>query len=1061
MDRYRGIVGLPLLEARVNHLLDRLQNNLSFGSFQTQEELVRAYADIAARIGRGNDTAIYDLPRPVAGGTINESDLNAAFLGLYSEIIYLLSATKGSATLAESNFNFAAAAIRDIQSGVKRIRQQLAVYSLYTSRFGDSRFYGETFSTEENIDRGSSFLREKECSISLNDGTVSLPKKGEDQWKIQKIEVGSVSNGVLGNNVEAGAPIRGALSSLYDGNVDTWTEYERVVSAEDADGLRLELKISLDDVRVVNSLRIHPILLGARTAPVIDEAKVSSDGRAWVSLKTEVRAAEFIGEKQEDCFHLSPGSSRFAGEFNITFAPRFVKFISLVIRQSSTFPITDVYGATRFRYAIAIKEIVAYGFKYEASGELVSKPVSPGGEFSVVSIISLVDPPLVPREVGGAEYYLSFDDGTSWNQLTSMEDASTEIEEVLSPENPVSSLRWKVKLFKDESVFEKSIPRPLANTREVYNYLDRNTQLIKLLHRPKAGTISVCDPSIGSRGKLYPKMVLGKGVFSELKHDGGTWERHGNTQLKLEVPLKEIDNPDDIYVYVNNMQVTRVKDWTSGTRFSRHCVVQRSADASSGLDDSTLEVVFGNDDGANPIGMIPGPTDTVSISFPPEDVAIEGIVAPYTLRLAYPSNGNKKDTQVKFLGQPTMIATTEFVPPGVFKFKFQSDHIRLDETTSPVLRMQIDGVDVSGHSVGTSASYVGSSAIPGSSSFIRYRVFVDGSSELDLAGDWTVDPIRGFLYVKTAVDNTYSYVLSYYPDPGVYLDEADWDFATGKLDEITVYESGYHSVEAVEAVASSVKSVDLTNATGIVPKSVRIVGQIFGSAITPFEVPYINGMDEFETFGKIQDEEIPVATAVGIPAIAKFQLTHYENLVSTSGFLFSSLTAPSSTFTTMVTNYASLTNTGDYYIDTTGTGGPDGLGYVYVVLSGVGVSIPSGETVAYYYRDTYSAERMRGAYSVDQKNGRVFFSELLTATGTIKYKYTPYSVIYNISREFSEGEGWRLKEDGQTIVLSPPSGTMMSGKVSILYDYELESLNVADLAPYYSPLLRALAVKVA
>jgi len=155
-----------------------------------------------------------------------------------------------------------------------------------------------------------------------------------------------------------------------------------------------------------------------------------------------------------------------------------------------------------------------------------------------------------------------------------------------------------------------------------------------------------------------------------------------------------------------------------------------------------------------------------------------------------------------------------------------------------------------------------------------------------------------------------------------------------------------------------------------------------------------------------------------------------------------------------------LANVGDYYIDVDGSG-VDGLGYVYVVLTTAGSTIPANETIAYYYRDAYSSERMKGSYSVDQVNGRVFFSEALSATGTAKFKYTSYTVSYNISREFESGSEWKLKEDGQTIVLDLSSNSSQSGKVSVRYEYEVESLNVADLAPYYSPLLRALAVKVA
>ena len=118
MDQYRGITRLPLVESRVKHLLGRLAANRTVGSYRTQEELVRAYADIATQIIKGFDKRVYNLPKAVRGTPVNETDVNLYLLGMYSEILYTLDAVKNTAEMTEENFNFAIATIRSLQSVV-------------------------------------------------------------------------------------------------------------------------------------------------------------------------------------------------------------------------------------------------------------------------------------------------------------------------------------------------------------------------------------------------------------------------------------------------------------------------------------------------------------------------------------------------------------------------------------------------------------------------------------------------------------------------------------------------------------------------------------------------------------------------------------------------------------------------------------------------------------------------------------------------------------------------------------------------------------------------------
>lgn len=1058
MDKYRDITRLPLVESRINHLLGRLSLNRASGSYQTQEELTRDYASICTSILKGFEERVYTLPRAVKGTPLSESGVNLFLLGIYSEILYLLNAVKGTAEMAEENFNFATSFVRKLQADLKHCRQTLSTYALYATQFDNALHFGETFSSEENIDRGSDFLSEEECFIDLAEGTISLPRlEEEDQWIIKAIETGARSNGVIGNNTEAGTPVRGSIKAMHDGNTDTWTEYERVVAREDIDGLQWELKIVLDDVQPVNGIKVHPVFLGARTPPVVDSIHTSSDGKQWIDLKGDIRVADFLDEDQEYRYHLAPHSSRFAGEFNITFAPRFVKFIRILIRQTSAFPITDVYGMKKFRYAIGVREIVVYGHKYASVGELISKQIPFSEVITAVGLQSLVDPPLVPPEVGTAEYFLSFDDGGSWEQVTTLEEASLDIPEVLYPPDGTESFRYKLHLTKDELAFVQKTSKLEARPfREVFSWTARRPFTLNLFHEPIDGTISVCDPEVATRGRVYPKMELGRGVNSSDQIESGTtYRRHGNTQHRVKLPLLKIEDPSSLSVFVNGIRWTRVQNVSSlGSLRSTMYVLERDSS------DEYWEIVFGNADAESPLGVIPSPLDRISFQLSEEDAVVEGLVPPYTLKLDYTSDGEKDNTTVRSYGGSYQ-AKPETMPSGVTKFDLAYRNILIGVARRGKTRhLGIGMRDSSGFRSNADTSNL---SPPASGSFQTFQSFVDGNTEISSSGDWTVDAKNGIIYSNSATEEDVEYTVNYWWEDVIDLDSSEWDFVEGKLDEIQIYESGYHTQDATYTVLFGdvgKKSITLTIQTdqtkGIVTKSVRVALGILGN-YQPFEVPFIDGRAEFKGRARIQDETIPEAVA-DASSIASFRLTHWETLVTTSSPFFDD---SGTYFQEEKANYASISAEGDFFFDADGDESA-GAGYIYVKLSAVGATLPSGLTVSYQYEDELEAERMRGAYSVDGVEGIIHFAEAIDAGASdksITYRYAPYKVRYNISQQLRDGTDYEYDSGGNLIrVLSQAKGAR-ERYLAVNYKYQPEEMRTTDLAPYYSPLVRALDVR--
>jgi hypothetical protein len=1065
MDKYRGITKLPLAESRIKHLLGRLASNRATGSYQTQQELVRAYADICFRVLEGFEKRVYDLPRAVKGTPINEENINLYLLGVYSEILYLMDAVRGTAEMAEQNFNFAVSSIRKLQSGLKNCTQQLSTYSIYATQFDNTLHFGETFSNENNIDRGSDFLGQDECFIDTAEGTISLPRLEEvDEWKIKNIQIGANSNGVLGNNVEDGVPVRGTISSMYDGNIDTWTEYEYVSDVENEAGLKLELKISLEDVQPINGIKIHPVFLGARTPLVIRALDVSQDGRQWISLKEDIRVADFLDEDPEYRYHLSPHSSRFAGEFNITFAPRFVKFIRILIKQTSSFPIIDTYSRQLLRYAIAIKEIKIYGHKYSSSGELVSKIINFTQDIAALGILSLVDPPFLPKEVGGAEYFISFDDGASWEQTTTLEEASLDIPEILYPPDSTSSIRYKLRLSKDELAFAQETRESLEIPfNERFSWSQRRPFNLNLLHTPIEGSITVCDPEVATRGRVYPRPSIGNGVVSSLVLESGTtYRRHGNTQLKLRLPLNQVKDPSTVFLYINNSvwsKVASISDFAN--QWSTEYVISRSSD-------DTWEAIFGNGDAETPKGSIPTPSDNISIYLTEENCVVEGITPPYKLKLDYPSDGVKENTLVRFHGG-VYEASSETIPGGVNRFKLQNSNILINQPWQGLTRqVNIAARLPSGLFDHRSISYVEYYG-DASATFKEYKGFVDGDSELTSAGDWTVDGKEGILYAKTATSSALEYSIKYWWEDVIDLETFDWDYINGKLDEIEIYETGYKTKDAeyilgsdLGAVATdtsvTILDIDSQAIKGIVAKSLRVQDGLL-NGYRAFEVPFIDGRLEFLGRARVQDETIPSITSAG-NSIASFRVTHWQDLVITSSPFFNDPTP--TYFKAEKANLASCTTQGDFFFDVTGTESA-GVGYLYIHMGGASVTLPTGYTISYQYTDEFALERMKGSYSIDPTEGILYFSEQLTAADILKrirFKYTPYRAQYNISTQLREDRDYEVDIDGKLIrILSGANGSTEKN-LSVNYKYQPDADKTLDLAPYFSPLVRALDIKV-
>jgi len=1064
MDRFRDTLSVPVLKERVGHLLSLLTTLLNARGYQTQEELSRAYLDVAERALRSYDELTFD-PGSFHVGTLPElSAVNLFLTSIYNEFVYLKRAAHSSAEVIQSNFNLATRSVRKLQADLKYCNQLLATYSLYASKYGNAMYLADTFDTQERIEAGSSFLGKTECFVDTSEGTVSLPHKKEHPRTIEKIDIGNLSNGRLGNNLEAEAPVRGDLRAAYDGDVDTWFEYERISDREDIRGLYLELKIALSEVAPVNNIKIIPVRLGARTSPTIQEILVSEDGRNWISLRDEVNVAEFLGEKREDQFKLSPAGSRFAGIFNITFAPRLVKFLKIGIWQGSAFPIMDTYKTTWLRSAIGIKEISVSGVEYHPAGELVSRLLTFGRPVSGVAVQSLVDPPFVPPEVGSVGYYLSWDDGASWSQIASMDESRLDIPEILYPEGATTSFRWKIALSRDAQAFKSSVTQRIEQAREARHWPTILPAEIRLQHKPIKGTVTVLDPNVTIRGRAYPRLFIGNGAYSrveEVQDAPGTFYRHDNTQLVLQIPFA-IKDPSTLRLYVNGVLWSRAATTSAMATLESRVYILRSTE-----DGEFLEVVFGNNEGGTgggtaPGGKIPQPSDKISISLLAEEVCLEGITDPFEINLDYPSDGEKGHTELFFIGDSGDVRNHRIASDRKL---FKMPHKSLT-SVEIVVRTVTPPAPPPGEGGGGMAPPEGGGILLGvcdtaggqagqTAPFIVYKEFVDGESELINPGDWTVDLNNGTLYSRDLTFDNRNYSVNYSHRKILKLDSGDWDFVQGSTQKIAVKRSGYYTLNGSVSVGASVKSVTLGK-RAIIAKSVRLSPTVT-HPYRAFEVPFIDGVKEFEAAGTVQNEAVPAISAAEVSPghwVVSFRPTHASNLVVDDGIRLNGTTFLPTLQVTFVDGASEFANNGEWSVDLYG----DRRVYLHMISSFVSSDLVS--EISYSYADPHLDVTMRGSYSVDVRNGTVHFGRSTMDAGIIRFQHAPYEAIYRVARVLQEKVDFLIGgHDGRTLTLEASSESDVAKKLAIRYFYNPPEASTADLGVFYSPLVRALAIR--
>lgn len=1058
-----------LLQNKLQSLATALDSNSATREFQTEEEVIQEALKILGSFFESLNEPGFDPAQVRADDLPDHVIYNDIWNQLLDNLEVIFTELENLGNLTVANFNYMATESNRLTARLKNISSLLGDYILYTNNASrDAYFFKDSFNDLSKIDSQSSLLNEEQCEIDQDEGIITLPINGDQSSEV-KVKSAPIinpnSNGQPGNNQELGAKFNGDPLTLLDNNPDTWFEYERVTTKpnDNKDPLILDMTMNLGDEQIINYIRINPNNFGTKTGIVIDTIETSLDGQVYTNIKDDIPIADFVTEDEDNVFTLAPATSKFAGQGIYSFLPRKVKYVHLVFTQSESYVI-DTPTGEKLRYAIGIRDIDVRAYQYLSKGEIISKPFELTDDIRKV-ILDSNQNPSEESELATIQYYVSPDDGQTWNEIqpksfsgfSGKEDPVPEIINFNGPEEdsipttvPVRSLRVKAILtrvdeaFADGSSTLKKEVLPRSELHEVPNASPFNFELEQ---PPVNGSVEVIDPFFGSRGLADTQYILGNS------------DRNLSEKQKFYLPLTNLNRPfkkvgsgspatyslrpvpmnEWIHVTVGGLE------WQHATAALSTYSANYSTDPQYRLftfDPSLGILTFGNGKDT----MSPPTGYPIGLYFEPERLFPSETPDKHLAKLDFRTGNNKDVFAVKRYNE--VAETTEILSRRAMVLHLQNANVT-DYTgiTSALVVLGFNGSPTT---------------------------YVNGKDELGSTTAWSINTIEGIVYLGAPTPSNSDVTVSYkYQEVEILeTDEWDWGNTTSIRDSISIKESAWKTIEKKDLYLPStndVRVLDLAH-LGIVKGTLELtlvdnVGDEVDPLLNPFvkEVPFIDGISELTAQALRTVEKVPTLVPLGPFTRGIFFLKERIVAAAVGGVTFSNKDI-------YKVEDSLLNNFGDWIIDRNPLSG----NYGRVQVSMPSIDTISGDdtgTVTYFYiNPKYSDD---GLYSVDYANGRIY-TQRPTVTGwalTATYQYTDYRAEYKIARVldpkfYDVDETTRLitikdEEILKHNILPRGISPQQSLYYQVNYDYVAETReDILALRDFFSPSIKDYVIKV-
>ena len=447
------------LQNKINLMLSNLNSDFAALDTRTKEDIIGSFNETVKMFYRTIDKPLFTYKEFQQGKTPNIKELNTSLRLASQDIQIMYTELSSIRERLAANFNSVNGQILKIKSNIADVSSTLTDYKIQNTNGRTPTFF-DLFVNQSKIETNDKSFDKDKAFIDTKNGRVTLPLDGEaEQLKPKRIQIIDGSNGTSGNNHEIGAVARDNIQLLIDGNMDTWFEYEQVSQNKITVPTILGLKIEFEQEKVFNLLDIASIAFPNGSYPAILEIKGSIDGSIFFDLKPY-----YIGELTKDSvgnevIQLGERLENPADANMLLFHPRKLKYLIIKFIEDAPYLIRTPTGIKN-RIAIGIKEIKAKSQKYKIEGQLISSThVSP----SEINKVALSVQENIPEGFDTKfEYFISPDEGKSWEQISPTEKSDSSIPEVLNynldflqdakkTEKPVSSIKLKVNLSISQS----------------------------------------------------------------------------------------------------------------------------------------------------------------------------------------------------------------------------------------------------------------------------------------------------------------------------------------------------------------------------------------------------------------------------------------------------------------------------------------------------------------------------------------------------------------------------------------------------------------------------------
>lgn len=715
---------------------------------------------------------------PVADGESTDYSYNKFWEQLLDNLILLFTQMENLESLSIANYNFAVVEMSDLTARLKLISSKLGDYMLYSKNtLKDILLVRDSFNNLLRIDSGSSLVTSEECNVDQEEGIVTLPRDSANCKTISiptdGITITPAENAFAGNNHDIVRTAHNSdIAAMVDNNPDTWFEFERVVAKNEESPTPLVMNISLNlgEPKIVNHIIINPNNFGTRTVLNIESIDTSLDGQTFTSIKDDIPIVGYEVEDEENIFRLAPSTSKFAGQGVYTFTPRKVQFVKITLKQNEPYVILTT-GGEKLRYAIGLRDITLKSLAFKGKGEILSKPFTVNDEIKKV-MLEVTQTPVVDSELTNIKYFISHDDGVSWNQiqpkhLSALSGIQSTVPEIVnfntSDSNSIStsvvkSIRLKIQLEREDGNFvegSSSLAKRTATKSEVHAAPGGSPNIIKLENSPvqdaNGPKIEIVDSLFGSMGLPDSVYMLKYGTVGD-----ETTFTLPKEYRKVELPLKKDNNFSilftDYEVYVGGEKWSHVQgpfsDYPNEPKFK----------IEHGAESSWLK--FDDDE----VASVPPESSSVGIGFGPERIFPTADSDNHKATLHFKTTRTKDSIYIDRFEEP-LIGEQEQVPFGASRFNTSNKNIEVTEIT--------------GMAVGTDEA-----------------AFINGRDEFegDANKKYSVDEIEGVIYFSQPVSASTVTTVKYNSNPVTRLSSNDWEWGENTASEkyqVIIKESGW------------------------------------------------------------------------------------------------------------------------------------------------------------------------------------------------------------------------------------------------------------------------------